>query len=165
MASLKSKKAKISREKAEQEVGIIRSTLEAVERIRFCGSYRRNAKTVGDIDVVVVPSDHALCEASILTMAEEVFTHGKKQIRIFSKNKIQIDFYLTTNKFFESHCLFLTGSKFFNIKSRQVAKTLGFRLSQYGLNSLDGQPIALGEEEILGALGMTDYFDPEARSI
>ena len=160
-----SKKVKISRVRAEKEVGYITSTLEAVERVRFCGSYRRNVSQIGDIDIVVVPTDNALCEASILSMAGEVFTHGKKQMRIVSHNGIQCDFYLTTNKFFSAHCLFLTGSQWFNIKSRQVAKTLGYRLSQYGLNDQSGSPVALGEEEILSALGMGEYLHPEKRSL
>ena len=160
-----SKKAKIKREQAEEEVGFISSRLEAIKRVRFCGSYRRNAEVVGDIDIVIVPTDHAMCEASILNMAKEVFTHGKKQIRILSHNNIQCDFYLTEDKYFEAHCLFLTGSQWFNIKTRQVAKTLGFRLSQYGLNDASGQPVAMSEEGILGVLGMEEYINPETRSL
>ena len=160
-----SKKKSIKKEEAEKIANDLLTKIIGYNRYRICGSIRRNKKTVGDLDIVFTPTNgHALpLEQSLNAIGDEVLSSGQKVIRIVYKG-VQVDAYITNEKFFEAHCLHLTGSKFFNIKCRQIAKTLGLRLSQYGLLNEAGEAVALGEEDILGKLGFGQFLHPETRS-
>ena len=72
---------------------------------------------------------------------------------------------IVSPEFVESAILHLTGSKMFNIQCRKIARTLGFRLSQYGLLNDSGEKVAKTELEILEVLGMLDFHNPVTRSI
>ncbi len=167
--NMASKKGKVKREMAEREVALIYRYLDGIyKKIKICGSFRRNVSEVGDIDVVIVPADGGNLSSlicAIKNMSKEVLSSGDKIVRIVTVNDIQCDFYITSETFFESHVLFLTGSKWFNIKCRSLAKNLGLRLSQYGLIDEMGEIVALGEEEILNKIGMGHFLSPETRSV
>jgi len=161
-------KRKIKKEEADAEVALLHQKLEGYSKMKICGSFRRNLKTVGDIDVVVSPANEDNPEfliSSIKALAKEVMSDGKKIVRIVTENDVQVDFYITNEKFFDSHVLFLTGSKGFNIKCRSLAKQFGMRLSQYGLVDERGEVVAISEDDILSKIGLMDFIHPEARSI
>ena len=159
-------KGKFSREQAEKDLFFVTSNLEGYEELKVCGSYRRNLSQVGDLDIVLTKTgDGELLQSSISHLAEEILAKGEKLVRILLPSKMQIDFYIASQRLLEAHMLFLTGSKWFNIKTRNVAKSLGFRLSQYGLLDQEGEEIALTEEGILEKLGMSQYSDPVTRSL
>jgi DNA polymerase (family X) len=160
-----SKKRKMKREFVEKKAFDVINKMAGYDNLKVCGSVRRNAKTVGDLDMVVTTQDPDLLIRSITNQAKEVLSAGKKVVRILTYGDIQCDIYITTEKFFDSHCLFLTGSKYFNIKTRQAAKGLGFRLSQYGLVDQRGEIVALSEEDILNKIGYGEYLHPEMRSL
>ena len=160
-------KGKFSRSEAEKNLLYVQNHLEGCGRLKCCGSFRRGLKKVGDLDFVVTHKnqDHPDVLISSIRSLGEVICGGQKKISISLSNEMQCDFYLAPGRLFESYCLFLTGSKAFNIKCRQVAKTLGFRLSEYGLRNSEGIEYATSELGILEILGMSEYADPKLRSL
>jgi DNA polymerase (family X) len=159
-------KGKFKRETAEREAAYIFSSLDGYSRISFCGSLRRGLETVGDLDVVVSASgDESVLIDSIKSLAEEVLANGSKIVRIVLPIGLQVDFYIAPERVFGAFELFLTGSKNFNILTRQVAKRFNHRLSQYGLLDEDGKEISVDELGILESLGLLNFSDPKTRSL
>ena len=160
---------RFTREQADQDLFYIGLHLRGYKKMKVCGSYRRELSTVGDLDIVVVPDGNGngtgLLQYSINGLADEILASGEKLSHIVLPSGIQTDFYISSERLFEAHTLFLTGSKGFNIRSRAIAKKMGYRLSQYGLLNQDGEEVALSEEEILETLGLKDFIDPVTRSI
>jgi DNA polymerase (family X) len=157
---------KIPREQAENIVINVCQDLVGYHRIKVCGSIRRKKKVVGDVDFVVSPvtEDPAHIIKSIREDigVTEIITKGPKIHRVMIED-VQIDFYLCPDRLFESYVLFLTGSKWFNIKCRTLAKEVGYRLSQYGLLTADGEEVAITENDILETLGLEHYMNPVSR--
>lgn len=156
---------KILREEAYNLAKKVLNRLEGIKRARICGSIRRKKDYVGDIDIVIVPTDPPKeFYASIGKLAEigHFEAVGKRNVR-FVKDGIQIDLMIVDKDSFESACLHLTGSKQFNIKCRAKAKMFGLMLNEYGLWK-GAEKVARTEEEILTMLEMEKYLDPITRS-
>lgn len=162
------RKGRFQREEIEPIVHEIEvKTKGLVSEIAFCGSYRRGLKTLGDLDVVVVPVDYEKFHTVALSLANEVLADGPATTRILTGEKnIQVDFMISSEESFQAACLHMTGSQWFNIKCRQIAKNMGLRLSQYGLFSVEtGERVSEKELDILTLLGMKQFTDPVTRSL
>ena len=97
------------------------------EELEVCGSIRRMKPTVGDIDLLVVP------KADFRKAFEAI---GGKVTSATAKLTVQgmsVDVYFTDSSRWVPMLLFLTGSKEENIRLRSIAKSRGWKLSQYGL--------------------------------
>jgi len=158
---------KISKEKADMMVIQIYKDLAGYNQIEVCGSIRRKKKMVGDIDIVVSTAVEG--DASHITKSiredigiTDILVAGPKIYRVMIGD-VQIDFYICPNRLFGSHVLFLTGSMYFNIKCRTLAKEMGYRLSQYGLLTADGEEVAITENGILETLGLEYFMNPVLR--
>lgn len=137
----------------------------------ICGSLRRGAKQVGDIDIVVPENLER-----VTTLLQQAFEGNGYEFSILSNlvpksktvtclvNDIQMDLYAATGEYWGAMTLFLTGSAFFNIAMRGRAKKDGLKLSQYGL--FHGDTIIAGkeEEQIFFALDMPIIY-PSYRSL
>jgi len=161
------RKGRFSYGDAEKASILITKSLDGYKRLCLCGSFRRECKTVGDLDFVVVPADLEILKSSIKSLAEEVLTDGNKSCRIILKGgiPIQVDFMIVGDDYFDSAVLHSTGSKVFNIKCRVRAKEMGFRLSQYGLLDSEGKKVANTEVDILRAVGLVDHLSPVRRNL
>ena len=76
----------------------------------------------------------------------------------------RIDIRYVPIKYFISARLYFTGSALFNIKMRQRAKKLGYKLSEYGLTKLsDGSPVKITSEEDFFTILKMSYLEPKYR--
>jgi DNA polymerase (family 10) len=84
----------------------------------------------------------------------------------FREKNIKIDIFYTTKDALPYALLHYTGSKNFNIRVRSHAKSLGYKLNQYGLFDVKtGNQIIISkasEKTILKKLGIT-YKEPHER--
>lgn len=130
-----------------------------VSRGVVAGSVRRERPRVGDVDVVVIPTDAYKTTAFLLT---EGFSGGEKKMTGIIDG-IQMEIYLATEEDFGAQLLMWTGSDKFNIRMRGAAKAKGWTLNQYGL--FDGETCLASktEEEIFSALEM-EFVLPAERS-
>jgi DNA polymerase (family 10) len=144
---------------------------EVVERIRpaftpgtyeIAGSYRRGKSTIGDIDVVVTEPAYSL-NPRLRMVADEIIDAGEKKtsLRVLGR---RVDVRFSRPSQFGSMLIYLTGSKAFNIKLREIAISRGYKLNEYGIEDRNygGLREFSTEDELFLFLGM-DMIVPELR--
>ncbi|WP_067052559.1 DNA polymerase/3'-5' exonuclease PolX [Methanofollis ethanolicus] len=146
------------------EAGAIAAAILAVlpGEARVAGSLRRGRSTVGDIDIVTTaPSGPA--NLALRALAESVVEEGEKKTTLRIRGR-QADIRYARTGEEGAMLLYLTGSKAFNIRLREIARTQGMRLNEYGLTDLATGRLSVyrTEEEIFAALGMAPV-PPELR--
>jgi DNA polymerase (family 10) len=124
----------------------------------YCGSLRRFAETVGDIDVVVASTDAAPVMEALVTMSvvERVLVRGDTKTSVVTRRGTQIDVRVVAAHQLGAARLYFTGSKGHNIKLRQRALARGWTLNEYALSELEGGKVVASEteEQIYEALGL-----------
>lgn len=143
------------------------------------GSYRRNAKNSGDIDVLCTTKnkDTKLFNDIIEKLEEdkyvtETLAKGKKKFMGISKlprhkTHRRLDMIYTDYSNYAFTLLYFTGSGQFNVEMRNHALSLGYSLSEYGFKK-NGQfvdnkgKLFETEEDIFEFLGIK-YIKPEDR--
>ena len=111
------------------------------------GSYRRGAKTSGDIDVIVTSENDStiLQEFVSLLVDQKIITYkltdGKVKILVIGKltsnsPSRRLDFLYSPPKEYAFATLYFTGSKFFNTMMRQRALDLGYTLNEHGFHHM-----------------------------
>jgi DNA polymerase/3'-5' exonuclease PolX len=142
-------------------------------RMQVAGSYRRGAKTSGDIDVLITSKKFnleqmvmALTKWDVITdtmsMRSEKFmgiAHYPNGQRYHFRMDIE---FLPEDEYYMG-LLYFTGSKGFNVAMRAYAKRLGCTLNQHGLFDQKGNRIPVyTEAEVFDALNMK-YIPPNER--
>ena len=149
-------------------------------KYQIVGSYRRGAKTSGDIDVIITNDQNnvsvfndfldKLIKEKVVT---EVLTRGKTKSltigEIPGSIPRRLDFLYTAPKEYSFATLYFTGSKAFNIVMRQRALDVGLTLNEHGLFKMTagkkGEAVDIDfptEESIFEFLGMK-YKEPKQR--
>ena len=137
--------------------------------IQFVGSYRREKSTSGDIDILLknVTIDECVDHIQKKYSIVGFITHGKEKssFLIALKNTIRrVDMLVTNAHNYVAALVYFTGSKFFNIRMRLVAKDQGYILNEHGLTHVKTKKtISLQKEkDLFDVLGM-DYIVPKLR--
>jgi DNA polymerase (family 10) len=126
------------------------------------GSYRRGKSTVGDIDIATRESPQAV-NSRVRSVADEIIAAGTEKTSIRCLGR-QVDFRFAPPESFGAMLLYLTGSKEFNIRLRELAIGKGLRLNEYGLEERTGGELhAFPDEASLFSFLGLPYFPPEIR--
>lgn len=140
--------------------------IEGVTRVQYCGSLRRLADTIGDVDITVASDDpssvmEAVCEHP---GANEVVGSGETKTSVLTRDGLQVDVRVVSEEQFGAAILYFTGSKAHNIELRQRAIDRGMLLNEYGLfdSETDAVVASATEQEIYGALDLS-YIEPPMR--
>lgn len=149
----------------------------------ICGSYRREKPTSGDIDILLYNSNEKSKQINYyLEPFIEILKDGKNPFLLddltdknyktkymgFCKYKDKpvrrIDIRFIKFKSYPYAILYFTGSMELNKKMREIAKNMGYKLSEYSLEEIKtGKKYnAKTEKEIFNKLGM-DYLEPRLR--
>ena len=140
--------------------------LDGVTAVQHCGSLRRHAETVGDIDITVAGTDPLPVMAFVAEhrMAAGVIGHGATKTSILTRDGLQIDVRVVEPDQFGAAILYFTGSKAHNIALRQRAIDRGWLLNEYGLFDAETDAVIARstEEEIYQALDLA-FVPPEVR--
>ena len=134
--------------------------MPGVTHASYCGSLRRFAETVGDIDIVVAAAAGAaprVMETFVtMSVVDRVLGRGESKTSVVTRRGTQIDLRVVTEQQLGAARLYFTGSKGHNIKLRQRALARGFTLNEYALSAIDGGKIIASEteEQIYEALGL-----------
>lgn len=136
-----------------------------VLRASICGSLRRRAETIGDLDILVA-TDHPRRVLDTLADRPEVvaiLAHGDTKLSVRLSEGAQCDIRAVSDEQFPFALNYFTGSKSHNIAMRKRAIALGLKLSEYGLVAEDGTPTPCRDEAgIYKALGL-EFVPPEMR--
>lgn len=161
ISSFRQRSDRMNRLEAE---GVISRVTEILLPTTFevAGSYRRGKSTIGDIDIVTT-EPAALLNPRLRTVAEEIIDEGEKKTSLRCQNK-RVDVRFTRPSRFGSMLLYLTGSKAFNIRMREIALNKGYKLNEYGIEdrSQGNLNTFATEEELFSFLGI-EYIVPELR--
>jgi DNA polymerase (family X) len=152
----------------EVGLGLVRA-LEATglaERVELAGSARRWKETVGDLDLVASSREPGpLSDAfAALPGVESVVAKGETKTTVRLEGGLSVDLRVVPPAQFASLLHHMTGSKEHNVRLRGLARDLGFTLSEWGLERLDGTgavPVR-SEDDVYRALGL-EPVPPELR--
>lgn len=144
--------------------------------IEIVGSYRRGAKTSGDIDVIItnMNNDNTIYNTFLEALISEgiichILSRGNTKCLALGKVKERmrrIDILYTLKEEYAFALLYFTGSKTFNTLQRQRALDMNYRLNEHGIykmkdgnknDRVDGEFI--DERSIFDLLKM-EYRDP-----
>jgi DNA polymerase (family 10) len=161
IARYRNQATRLNRAEAEAVVARVSATLTP-GTFEVAGSFRRGRSTVGDIDIVS-REPPAQVNARLREVADEMIDEGDRKTSVrLGAHRVDIRF--TPSRQFGSMLLYLTGSKDFNIRLREIAIGKGMRLNEYGLEDrkAGGLREFPEEESIFAFLGM-DWVPPELR--
>jgi len=116
-------------------------------KFEIVGSFRRQAKSSGDIDVIITNNENNINAFNLFldrliqdNIVTEVLTRGKTKSLTIGElpNGVprRIDFLYTDPQEYAFAILYFTGSKAFNTVMRQRALDLGYTLNEHGLSSM-----------------------------
>ena len=155
-AAPKQTKVKFPRTKADKIVTKVENHLRPmVDKMMACGSYRRGAQMIGDIDFVIIPKE-GYTLPNMLPPNEGVNWVGENKAQVIIDGE-KVDFKVTTPAAWGATILYFTGPADFNIKYRWMAKRKGLKLSEYGLFDRNTEQYLAGatEADIFTALGLS----------
>jgi DNA polymerase (family 10) len=149
---------------------LIAPILEAVRkqpgviRLEACGSLRRRAETIGDLDILFSSTDPVPVLDRFIKLPDvaKVLAHGptKASVRLF--DGVQCDLRGVSDEQFPFALHYFTGSKAHNIAMRRRAIDRGLKLSEYGLEGPGGPVRCRTEADLFEALGLA-FIPPELR--
>src|SRR5207237_1059949 len=88
---------------------------------------------------------------------------GATKATVRLHNGLQVDLYVLEPKYYWSLLQHFTGSRAHNIKLRDRAIHMGYRLNEYGLHHANGEAVPIAsEEDIYRTLGLR-WMPPEMR--
>lgn len=175
----RSEKVYRPRAEAQKFVDLLQEGIQLPEYVQgfICGSWRRGAPEIGDLDILIVSDSGTFPGHLLEAVPGLVVQHSGPQIingDLVLEGKLEggqrlepevmhVDFYACTPEQRGAMLMFLTGPKALNVNQRADAKKLGFTLSQYGLFDHFGNQIDDGtEKNIYKRLGM-QWIEPEDR--
>lgn len=137
-----------------------------VKRVDPLGSLRRQASTVGDIDISVASENpnEVLEHFTKYPKSQRTLEKGSATSSIVVPGDIQVDLMVQPPEAYGSLLQHFTGSKHHNIALREYALKKGLSLSEYGIKNLKTktQKKVKTEEEFYKTLGL-EYIPPELR--
>ncbi len=144
--------------------------VDTVADVVYCGSLRRMAETIGDVDITVAATDGDLVMAAVRDHAavHELVLSGSTKTSFLTSEGLQVDVRVVAPEQFGAATLYFTGSKTHNIALRQRAIDRGMLLNEYGLFATDDDGkttelvAAQTEPAIYAALGLP-YIEPPLR--
>lgn len=140
--------------------------LQGTLKIDICGSLRRKAPTIRDIDLLAISNKPNYLIEYFCKMKEvkKIIAKGPTKVSVLLLNNIEIDLRVVSKESYGASLLYFTGGKDLNIKMRKIAISKGYKLSEYGLFSRKTSKKVAGknEKDIFNKLGMP-YIKPKQR--
>ena len=135
-----------------------------VIRAEVCGSLRRRAETIGDLDILFSSTDPTpVLEAFVkLPDVAKVLAHGPTKASVRLADGVQCDLRGVSDAQYPFALHYFTGSKEHNIAMRKRAIARGLKLSEYGLEGEARSIACHSESDLFEALGLAD-IPPELR--
>jgi len=134
------------------------------KNISPAGSLRRWKETIGDVDILATGRGGAKI-VKVFTKypkAERVLAAGETKGSLVVEGGVQVDLRVVPPGSYGAALQYFTGSKSHNVRCRNIARTKGMKLSEYGL--FKGRKMVAGksEEEVYDMLGI-GFIPPELR--
>jgi NAD-dependent DNA ligase/DNA polymerase/3'-5' exonuclease PolX len=152
---------------------------DTASKIEIVGSYRRGAKSSGDIDLIITSNSSKVFVTFIDNLIKEkiivyVLSRGPTKCLVIAKIPSsdtfrRVDFLYTNPDEFPFAILYFTGSKIFNTVMRHVALEKGYTMNEHGIYNVEEKKkgekvnhLFKFEEDIFDFLGLV-YKSPIER--
>jgi DNA polymerase (family 10) len=149
-----------------QEILSELKALPGVKKAAVAGSLRRMRETIGDIDLLVAADESETIMTYFCSMprVESVLGSGPTKSSVVLVSGIQVDLRVLPAERWGTLLSYFTGSKYHNVKLRQLALDQGLSLNEHGFTPQDGGPEILcpQEEDVYAQLGLP-YIPPTMR--
>lgn len=140
--------------------------LPGVAEAEHAGSIRRMKETVGDIDVLVAAHDGPAVMQAVreLPVVTDVIASGDTKTSVMTTSGRQVDVRVVQPECWGAALQYFTGSAEHNVHMREIAKSRGLKVSEYGVfRAQTGERLACAsEDDVYAALGMV-LMPPEIR--
>jgi DNA polymerase/3'-5' exonuclease PolX len=123
------------------------ANVDTASKIEIVGSYRRGAKSSGDIDLIITSNSSKVFVTFIDNLIKEkiiahVLSRGPTKCLVIAKIPSsdtfrRVDFLYTTPDEFPFAILYFTGSKIFNTVMRHVALEKGYTMNEHGIYNIE----------------------------
>ena len=142
-------------------------TLPGIQKIQTAGSLRRQAETIGDVDILVAATKgkqiiQAFTKAAFVQQVIAAGPTKGSAIIQTTTCPVHIDVRVVPKKSFGAAAQYFTGSKQHNVRLREIAVKNKLKLNEYGLFKADKMMAGAVEEQIYEKLGL-DYIEPMLR--
>jgi DNA polymerase (family X) len=127
------------------------------ERVTYGGSLRRMKEVVHDVDILAASSNPEVTMAAFLAMplVVDVLAQGPTKCSVRLQDDLQVDLRVIEPKSWGAALHYFTGSKAHNIRMRERAIKMGFKLNEYGLfDSNDAWVSGTEESDVFETLGL-----------
>lgn len=145
----------------EKVVSLVEEELQAIQEVKcfsVAGSYRRTEEESSDVDFIIVTDEPGIVREKLLLSLPLAATiaagDAKLSVTLDLEDAIDADFRFVKEEQYASAIHHFTGSKDHNVRMRQLAKSRGLKISEYGVEQEDGSMITFESEE-----QFFNYFD------
>ncbi|MBK3493513.1 DNA polymerase/3'-5' exonuclease PolX [Viridibacillus sp. YIM B01967] len=137
-----------------QEIENILSGIAEVQQFSVAGSFRRVKESSKDVDFIIATANRGAVKEQLLSelVISETIAAGDTKISVTldAAEPFSVDFRLVSQDEYATALHHFTGSKEHNVRMRQLAKDLGKKISEYGVEQADGTVTTFTSE--------TDFF-------
>ena len=150
---------------AAEEIAAYLAKLPGVTAVAVAGSIRRRRETVGDVDIVAGGDEQASVMQAVTELPSvlSVIAQGPTKTSVTLRNGLNVDVRLVTPAQYPSALHHFTGSKEHNVALRGLAREMGLKISEYGVERSDGSIVLVEDEAALYRLLGLDFIEPELR--
>lgn len=144
------------------------SDIPLIEKFSVAGSFRRRKEMLRDIDFILSTDEPEAVQENLLTFPaiKDVISKGltKVSVVIADEYDVPVDFRLVKPHEFATTLHHFTGSKEHNIAMRQLAKTKGVKISEYGIEKEETEKkMTFPSEKDFFAFFNLKFIPPEMR--
>ncbi|WP_025783262.1 DNA polymerase/3'-5' exonuclease PolX [Sporosarcina sp. D27] len=149
------------------QVEPILDEIEEISKYSVAGSYRRTKEQSSDMDFIIVTDTPSVVREKLLKLLPTLETiaagDSKLSVTLELEEIIDVDFRFVTDTQYASALHHFTGSKDHNVKMRQLAKSRGEKISEYGVEQEDGTVLTFESEEDFFAHFDLPFIQPNLR--
>lgn len=149
------------------EINELLASLPEIEKFSVAGSFRRVSETSKDVDFIIATDAYEVVREAILTrlaILETVAAGDTKISVILDRDEpVSVDFRLVKMSEYATALHHFTGSKDHNVRMRQLAKSQGKKISEYGVEQEDGTMVTFETEEAFFAHFDLPFIPPTVR--
>ncbi|WP_053218972.1 DNA polymerase/3'-5' exonuclease PolX [Virgibacillus senegalensis] len=142
--------------------------IEPILRYSRAGSIRRMSETIKDLDFIIAAEYPDKVRDALLKLdniKEEIATGDTKVSVVLDEGyDVSVDFRIVAPKEFATTLHHFTGSKDHNVAMRQLAKSKGEKINEYGIEEVESGKIKTfeSEQQFFEHFGL-QYIPPEVR--
>ncbi|RDW21623.1 DNA polymerase/3'-5' exonuclease PolX [Oceanobacillus chungangensis] len=151
-----------------EEIEVYLESIKEIIDYSRAGSLRRMRETIKDIDFIIATDQPLVVRDHLLAMPgiKDIIAKGdtKVSVTIHATYDINVDFRLVKREEFATTLHHFTGSKDHNVAMRQLAKSRGEKINEYGVEVEANSKILTfsTEKEFFHHFGLT-FIPPEVR--